>query len=229
MFPTASTGRDQAVPDGHGPEEPSTGELRAGSCRYGRGVDLSSELMITGITLLVAVLVGLIGLVIAVLAGRYPNRSKRHPQRVRMPRIVLVLGLLVIAIGLWFGLTAGEARYPPGMRIASILLIVGGLVALVAYACWYVEPGPDAIRSRTVFGRTRSVVYAEISSYRFSVLNGQRFVSVASVNGDLLSLSTTKYDVSSLLAAIEFREARGRWPLSGEVVQGPDPRPGVPH
>lgn len=197
--------------------------------RYCRGVDLSSELMIVGTTLLITLLVGFIGLVIAALSGRHPNRSKRHPHRVRMPRVVPALGLVVITIGLWFGLTAGEARYPPGMRIASVVLMVGGLIALVAYASWYLEAGPDAIRSRTVFGKTRSVKYSDIATYKFTVLNGQRFVSVASSNGDALSISTMKYDVSPLLAAIEFRETRGRWPLSGEISRPPGSAPGTPH
>ncbi|MDQ0727172.1 hypothetical protein [Microbacterium sp. W4I20] len=169
-----------------------------------------------GLSVAVSVIVLVIGLAVALWARRHPHRSSVHPGRVRMPRFVLVAGLLALGVAVLFALTAHLARFPLGMEIAAIVLLVVGSLVLLAYINWFIEPGPDAVHARTFFGRRKVIVYGEIVRYQFSTMNGQQYVSVVSSNGDSLTLSITKYDVTPLLAAIEFRRDRGRWPLVGE-------------
>ncbi len=169
-------------------------------------------------TVAIGVIVSIVGLIVALWAKRHPHRSRAHPGRVRMPRVVLIAGLAALGLGIFFALNAHLARSPLGMGIGSIVLLVSGGIALLVYAAWFVEPGPDAVHARTFFGRRKVIVHAEIVRYQLTALNGQEYVSVVASNGDSLTLSTTKYDVTRLLASIDFHRHRGRWPVAGELT-----------
>jgi hypothetical protein len=153
-------------------------------------------------------------------AARHPNRSKKHPERVRLPKFVPLLGWLVVGAGLLIGLVAVTSDTAPdllGMRIASAAMIVGGVMFLLLYRNWYVAAGPDAVHFRTSTGREHTIVYAEIRDYRYSeAQNGRPMLIVRSTSGPKLSVIPSQYDVSPLLAAIAFHEANGRWPAPGE-------------
>lgn len=152
--------------------------------------------------------------------SRHPNRSKKHPEQVRLPKIIPVVGWLVMLAGLVIGLaalTSDAAHDAVPMRIASVALVIGGVLFLLMYRNWYVAAGPDAVHFRTGLGREHTIAYRDIRDYRYTTApNGRPMLIVRSTSGAKLSVIPTQYDVSPLLAAIAFQETNGRWPLPGE-------------
>lgn len=64
-------------------------------------------------------------------ARKHPNRTKDHPERVRLPKIFPALVWLFIAVGLLMGLAALSITDPDiGMVISSVAIFLGGLVFL---------------------------------------------------------------------------------------------------
>lgn len=167
----------------------------------------------------------LIALAMLLVAGglwwamKRPNRSKRVPSRMRMPIFVPLAGWLLLAVGFLLALTAFTSRYTADllpMRIASLVIAVGGVFFLVMYNNWYVDAQADEVQFRTIFGRERVIKYVDIVDYRMLELNGQPRFQVRSSSGVKLSIHPRIYPVEPLFAAIRFREHTGRWPLVGE-------------
>ena len=52
------------------------------------------------------------------------------------------------------------------MRIASVLIALGGVAFLVMYRNFYVAPRADEVAFRTVFGREAVIAYSDIVDYR---------------------------------------------------------------
>lgn len=95
------------------------------------------------------------------LARRYPNPSKKYPGAVRMPRFVLVAGWLVSVAGALMALAAfttgdsGGEDQTLAMRIASVCMVLLGLLLLVLYRNFWVRITAAAIDYRGAFTRRR--------------------------------------------------------------------------
>lgn len=181
---------------------------------------MMSTVVLTKVVLLIVV----VALVPAVAwwMQRHPNRSKQHPDRQRMPRLVAVFGWILLALGVLMSLvafTSDDADDPTAFRIASVAILLGGVLFLMLYRNWYVAPERDAVHYRTVLGREERIIYSDIVDYRMTEVNGQPNLRITASNGAKLALNPAMYDMSPLLAAIRFKEARGRWPLPGEVSE----------
>jgi len=155
-------------------------------------------------------------------ARKRPNRSAVHPDRIRMPRIVLVIGGLLLAAGFLLGLSAftapgGGADLTP-MKIAAVVVFVIGGLFLLAYRNWYIAPRADEVAFRTALGRDRVIAYADIAAHRMSMSNGQPMLHIRSSSGVRLSVNIRTYDMTPLLMAIDFKKRTGRWPLRGEQL-----------
>lgn len=171
----------------------------------------------------VALLIVVVGLVPAVVwwMRRHPNRSKQHPGRQRMPKLVAVVGWMLLVVGVLMSLvafTSSDADDPTAFRIASVAILFGGVLFLMMYRNWYVAPERDAVHYRTLLGREDRIVYSDIVDYRMTEANGQPNLRIRASSGARLALNPAMYDMSPLLAAIRFKEARGRWPLPGELA-----------
>ena len=171
---------------------------------------------------------------IAWWSRRHPNRAQDFPDRLRMPKLVAVVGWLFAAMGLLMGLvafTSDDAENPLGFQIASLAIFVGGVLFLALYRTWYVAAGADDVAFRTFLGTEHVVPYSDLASYRMVERNGQPILTITSIDGARLSLNIRTFDVAPLLLAIRFREAEGRWPGRGELAgwarPGPPPA-GVP-
>lgn len=134
-----------------------------------------------------------------------PNRARAADPRIRLPRFVayaaaalLVLGLLAGMLG--FG--SGDMRDPVPFRIASVTLVVAGLLVLLAYRNRYILPGAHAIAFRTVFGAERSIRYDDIMSHRTIDRRGRRVLVVRSSAGTTLRVDTAAPGMQPLLAAV---------------------------
>lgn len=166
----------------------------------------------TGATLAIAA--------VAWWARKYPNRSKTHPERVRIPKVVPIVGWLFVSVGLLMGLWAfTSVDGPLGARIGSTAIIIGGLAFLAAYRNFYVVPGAYGIAFRSVLGNEHEHLYSDIVHYSAGVTKGQRFLTIKFVDGAKLSLNITAYDVTPMLRAIDFHHATGRWPVRTEAPQ----------
>ncbi|UWF77625.1 MULTISPECIES: hypothetical protein [Microbacterium] len=175
---------------------------------------------------LAIVLVVLALIALLVWNGRtHPNRAKDFPDRIRMPRLVAVIGWLLVAVGILMGLaafTAGDAseavddRGLLPMRIAAVAILAGGVLLVLLYRNWYVAPDADAVRFRTLLGREKRIAYADIVEYRMRTMGGRPNLRIRSVDGTRLTLNPAMFDMSPLFAAMEFRERTGRWPVPGE-------------
>ncbi|WP_309064884.1 hypothetical protein [Microbacterium sp.] len=168
----------------------------------------------------------LVGIILVLLVAlvwwgwRHPNRGKSQPNRLRMPKLVAIVGWALLAVGFLLGLIAFTSRYTEdlaAMRIASGAMAAGGILFLVMYRNWYVAPEADAVRFRTVFGVEKSIAYSDIAEYRTTTSHGQPRLVVRSTGGDTLALNPALFDVAPLQAAIAFKERTGRWPLRGEA------------
>ncbi|WP_435748686.1 hypothetical protein [Microbacterium sp. PMB16] len=167
--------------------------------------------MIPGLVLkLVLLAVALIVVVVLVRSlFTRPNRGhQRMPDRIRLPRYVgftaaalLVLGLFASVLG--FG--SGDMRDPVPFRIASVVLVVAGLLVLLAYRNWYLAPGADGIAFRTVLGAERSIRYRDIVSHRTRGKGVRRMLVVTAADGTRLRVNPARYGLSGLVAAVEAR------------------------
>ena len=138
------------------------------------------------------------------LFGR-SKRGKTPDPRIRLPRSVAVaaavlLALAVLASLLGFG--SGNMRDPVPFRIASIVLLVIGLLVLLAYRNRYMLPGADAIVFRTVFGAERRIRYRDIVSHRTIDRWGRRMLVVRSSDGTTLRVNASAPGMSRLVAAV---------------------------
>ncbi|MFD5213881.1 hypothetical protein [Microbacterium sp. NPDC058345] len=172
---------------------------------------------------LVLLAVALVVVVVA-RARKRPNRSKEHPDRIRMPRLVVMIGAAVLVVGFFMGLmafTAEENPQTPGallpMRIAAVVMFLVGGLFVAMYLNWYVSPGLDEVRFRSVLGREKTIAYADIVDYRTTSANGQPRLRIRAADGTRLALNPATFDMSPLMTAIAFKERTGRWPLRGEA------------
>lgn len=161
-------------------------------------------------------------------ARRHPNRAKDFPERVRMPKVIAVVGWLFVAVGLLMGLvafTSDDAENPLGFQIASLAIFIGGVLFLMLYRNWYVAAGVDDVAFRTFLGTEHVVPYSDLASYRVVERKGQPILTVTSIDGARLSLNIQTFDIAPLLLAIRYREANGRWPGRGELARWAMPGP----
>jgi hypothetical protein len=151
-------------------------------------------------------------------ARKHPNRSREYPERVRMPKVLLIFGWLCVCVGLLMGLTTfTHPRAPLGALIASVAIFVGGLAFVAMYRNFYVAARDYEVAFRSVLGTEHVIAYGDIAHYSLGMLKGQQFLTVKSVHGVKFSINTSAYDMSPLLRAIDFHQVTGRWPVRVEV------------
>lgn len=148
---------------------------------------------------------------VVLLIARFFRRAapaKAPSTRQRMPLLIVLAGVVLLAAGFTLGLAAFASRYTAQLlpaRVASVVVFVAGIALLVAYRNWYLEVGADAVRFRTVLGREKRIAYRDIASSRTANVAGRPRVIVRSTDGVRLSVDTGRYDVTPLLAAAQQR------------------------
>ncbi|KJL21860.1 hypothetical protein [Microbacterium azadirachtae] len=175
------------------------------------------------ILLVLAVLI-----LVAAAVSRMRGRRSVGPVRQRMPMLVLFVGVLLVAMGGLMALASFTAQNADGMlwplRVASVVIALGGAWFLVMYRNFYVEPRADEVAFRTVWGREGVIAYADITDFSVHASGGRLRLTVRAASGARLRLTPNLYDLSPLLRANEFRQHNGRWPVRGELYGGPGPR-----
>ncbi len=150
-----------------------------------------------------------VALVVAVVLVRSlfvrPSQAKARDARIRLPRYVAYAAAALLALGLLAGMLgfgSGDMRDPVPFRIASVVLVVAGLLVLLAYRNRYILPGAEAIGFRTVLGAERSIRYRDIVSHRIVGRRGRRVLVVRSSAGTTLRVNAAAPGIAPLLAAV---------------------------
>lgn len=163
-----------------------------------------------GLVLLIAVVVG--GMVWRTVGRGKPNTVRGFPDRQRLPRTAAIVGAVLVVIGSMMVLaafTTGEWRDLFPLRIASVVVLVTGILFLVGYRNRYVAPGRDAVRYRTLLGREKTMRYADITSYKGTTGGGKPQL-VLRAGRDSLRVNPAFYDLTPIYAALRERERAGR-------------------
>lgn len=174
-------------------------------------------LLITSATGIIIAAVGFLSLQVR----RHPHRSKADPNRVRLPRVVLVAGILFVLVGL-VSVTAWEKvedRVPFAIFLVAIILT--GIWFIVWYARWFIDVRADHLTIRTTFRGERTIWYEDIVRYDFSTHYNVPTLSVTAKDGTRFGVNYRTFDVDPLLAAIGYHQQTGYWPPSAPRPQGP--------
>ncbi len=157
-------------------------------------MDVVSALVTAGIVALIA------GLSWA--GSRSARRDDAHPDRVRMPRVVLWIGvgglpLMLIILAASFG--SGD----PAMTVVPLLLIgVFGFLILL-YANWWLVLEPNRLTFRTALGRVRTIRYVDVTHVRVVRRYNATQLSLRAADGTRFSINPGTFDVSPLLQALQ--------------------------
>ena len=167
----------------------------------------------------VAAVAGWLAFEAAHYARRHPNRDRRHPGRLRMLKIVSIVGwaFLVLSIPLILLSDAARGEDRTGMAITSFAILAAGTIFLAMYRNWYVEFGEEDVTVRTLWGATRRFRYSDIAEYAIRRSERGPMLTVRTSRGVTLRLNIRMYDASPLLAQLRFHQATGRWALRGEL------------
>ena len=152
-----------------------------------------------------------IGIVVFVIAAgwwvvKHPNRSRTHPSRVRLPKLIPIVGWALIVAGLLAeAFTFAVSNPELGMHITAIAMIVGGGVLVLMYRSFYVAAEAEVVHFRTLLGREKAIVYDQISEVSRYQMNGKSYVKVVANDGTTLNLDEQMYDLSPMLQHLQLR------------------------
>jgi hypothetical protein len=133
------------------------------------------------------------------------TRAKAPDPRIRLPRFVAIVAGVLLALAVLsslLGFGSGDMRDPVPFRIASVVLLVIGLLVLLAYRNRYVLPGGDGVTFRTVFGVERRIRYRDIVSQRVRGAGARRMLIVRASDGTTLRVRASAPGAAPLVAAL---------------------------
>lgn len=164
-----------------------------------------------------------IGIAVAVLAlitfigwssTRWPNRDKKLKEAIRQPKIVAVIGWVVLLLGLLFILVSSSSDVKSGdalpMQICGFVLFLAGSFLVFIYANWYLIIREDEVELRTAFRYVRTIRYHDVERYLYLRRGIQPLLKVWSIHGVVIELNSRTFDVSEIVAALEARNAAGK-------------------
>ncbi|MDO5494263.1 MAG: hypothetical protein Q4G64_00950 [bacterium] len=128
-----------------------------------------------------------------------PNRTKGHPERLRMPRFMLWTGIFILVImGLLLLVAFTREDSEVAMKVIPYLIGLGGVFLIAQYVNWYLVVREDHLVFRNVFGQVRTIWYRDIVDHRFS--NGA--LTVTTEDGTKFRVAPQSYDVTPLLKSL---------------------------
>ncbi|MFL4472674.1 hypothetical protein ACIPVK_01600 [Paeniglutamicibacter sp. MACA_103] len=145
---------------------------------------------------------------------RWPNKDKKIKEAIRQPKIVPVVGWMVLLVGLLLILTSSSSSLESGdalpMRVCGIVLFLAGSFLVFIYANWYVIIREDEVVLRTAFRYVRTIRYDDIERYVYMRRGILTYLKVWSIHGVVIELNPRTFDVSPIVAALESRNAAGK-------------------
>jgi heme/copper-type cytochrome/quinol oxidase subunit 2 len=163
-----------------------------------------------------------LGIAVAVLAlitfigwssTRRPNRDKKLKEAIRQPKIVAIIGWVVLLLGLLFVLVPSSSEVESGdalpMQICGFVLFLVGSFLVFIYANWYLIIREDEVELRTAFRYVRTIRYHDVERYLYLRRGIQPSLKVWSIHGVVIELNPRTFDVTPIVAALEARNAAG--------------------
>ncbi|GAA3287573.1 hypothetical protein ACFFON_06265 [Arthrobacter citreus] len=152
-------------------------------------------------------------------ARKHPNRSKEYPERIRMPKMVPLIGWLLIGTGVLIGMVGWfTPERPLDARIASAAVFLAGWMFVGMYRNFYVAPRQYEVAFRSILGKEHVIPYCDIDTYHLGRVRRQPILTIRSIHGAKLSLNLNGFVMGPLLRAIDYHRATGRWPVPAEPV-----------
>jgi hypothetical protein len=149
-------------------------------------------------------------------ARKHPHRSQESPQQQRMPTFVPAVGWLFLVVGSLMGLLSfATSDAPAGAQISSVAILAGGVAFPGMYRNFSVAVREVEMAFHRALGTEHVIAYRDITQYRVQIMKGMPFLTVTSVHGATLNLSTD--DMTPLLRAIDSHQTTGPWPIRVEV------------
>ena len=156
----------------------------------------------------------LIALFVGFVARRVRTKPNpvRHSGRLRLPKVVLFVGVLLLAVGFLMILVA--FMDPPeddavAMRIASIAIFIAGGLFVAGYFTYFMEIGSGRVVTRGFDGAVRIIPFERIVRYRLvKDSNGKDILKLESVDGTRININIEMFDAGPLLDYLAQREAQ---------------------
>ena len=159
-------------------------------------MDVLSALILFGVALLVGGLSG--------LGRRSEHRDPAHPDRIRMPRFVLWIGVAGLPPMLAI-LLAAPGSDDPAMTLVPLLVSAVFLFLILLYVNWFLVLERDGFTFRTALGRVRTIRYDDVTHVRtFRQYNATQ-LNLRSADGTRFSINPGRFPVSPLLGALHER------------------------
>ncbi|MFT0846179.1 hypothetical protein VR010_00295 [Actinomycetaceae bacterium L2_0104] len=159
------------------------------------------------------IMVAVLGSVADLRGRRHPNEAKDHPGRVRLPRFVAFIALVVIGCGIVGAYSTIAHPVPDEVlptRMGALAMVAIGACLLWIYRNWFIEVHPNRIVFRR-FGRcTQTIWYSQIREYRIEDGNGSRSLMIKSVDGTVFHLNISVFDAEALVQYLARLEEERR-------------------
>lgn len=152
---------------------------------------------------------------------RNPNRDKRDPNKMRVPKIVPFIGWFFVIIGALMGFvilaSPPSTAMPLGAKITALGVLLGGLFFLFVYHRWYIVVGTDRVTTQRVFSGVVTTRYQDIVERWVTTMNQQHHLTIKALDGTKQTINISQYNASPLLNWLEFKDAVGRDPRPLEL------------
>lgn len=134
---------------------------------------------------------------------RRPHRARAHPERLRMPRFMLWIGIFVVALmGLVIVAAFTTADPDPMMKVIPGLMLLVGVFLILTYANWYLVVREDHLVFRDFLRRVREVWYRDIVRYAWGGNANSPTLTVWTEHGTKFTVNPRAYDVTPLLRSL---------------------------
>lgn len=159
--------------------------------------------------------------VISKVARKRTNRTAKHPDRIRAPKILAVLGWLILPAGILFTLLSFAANIVEpmsvGAKITAVGLVILGALFLLTYFRWYLIVEYESIERRGMVLAPRKIYYRDIVSLQVTQNNRQQVLHIKTASGPSMGVNMTMFNIDKLLAWATFSEQAGRPPTVQEI------------
>lgn len=163
-----------------------------------------------------------------ILASGKPNPDKRHPERLRLPKALVYLSWICIAMGIplliWF-----FVDQVPGEPVSRSLVLapmvglplIAGIFGLISYSNWYIVLGHESLAWRNRRGREYSLKFSEITRAKVDSPRLPQSVKVWGANGQKISISVVYFRPVTLL---NYLAQNSLITLADPIEGGSDPK-----
>ena len=158
------------------------------------------------------------------------NRDRRHPERIRMPKLVLWTGAGMFFFGIFVVASSVliEQDYPiTGIVIGSLFALLLGVPSLFAYKNFWYSIDPEGVSFRLAFSGEKRIRFVDIVSKEVIQRQKGDVLRMQDSHGTRFQISAPFFDTLPILARFGFYDQFQRWPSPQELDEFTGGAPGV--